>query len=102
MAGDLEIATNTDGRTFLQFTKSPLPIVSAWIFPDRWRLQFGPQGRAIGGKGTPAPRWGWAHLPSVASDATPPVGWKWEKQSGGRWRFSNAGTGEVMEGWLDP
>jgi len=41
LAGDLLLATNSDGDVYVQLTKTPFPLASAEVAGDRWQIAFG-------------------------------------------------------------
>src|SRR4030095_2800907 len=55
IVGEILYARHRDGRTLLQFTKNPLPFVTARTSADdSWQIEFVPQRRRFRGKGTPS------------------------------------------------
>lgn len=102
IAGELQLATHPDGRVWLQFTKSPIPLVVAQISSNHWQIQFVPQNRAFSGPGQPPARLGWLQFAHAVSGATPTPGWSWQKQADGSWRLENAASGEVIAGYFAP
>jgi hypothetical protein len=102
LAGELQLATGANGRSFVQFTKTPLPIVVGQTTSTNWQIQFVPQNRSFSAPGKPSSRLIWLHLASCLSGQPAPKGWTFEKRDGGAWRFENKGSGEVLEGWLAP
>src|SRR5688572_11265650 len=40
IAGELLLASHRNGETWLQFTKTPLPLVVARITTNRWQIEF--------------------------------------------------------------
>src|SRR5437762_2550749 len=63
LAGDLLVATNLDGRTLVQFTKTPLPFVVAQATSNTWQIQWVPQNKIFSGHGQPPRRLTWLYLP---------------------------------------
>jgi hypothetical protein len=98
--GDLVLATDTTGRSFVQFEKMPLSLVTVQITPKDWTLDF----KQLGGfwKGhQPAPtRTIWLYLPDALAGKPVPPPLHFEQQADGNWRLENQKTGEILEGFL--
>ena len=102
IAGEVLIASHGDKRAFVQFSKTPFPILVAQTAPERWEMTFVPEQRTFGGGGRPWPRFPWLYLaPALQGDKLPdklifnPVGTE-------GWRLENRSTGEVIEGSFLP
>lgn len=102
IAGELLVATHFDGRAFVQFTKTPLPFVVAQITTHSWQIQFVPENRTFSGRGRPAARLIWLHLPGCLAGAPPPPPLAWQPSGTGNWRLQHRSTGESLEGYLTP
>jgi hypothetical protein len=102
IAGELLVASRTDGRVFLQFTKTPLPFVVAQITADAWQIEFIIENKVFSGPGRPPSQLGWLQLARCLAALPPPRRWRWEKLDDGRWRLENRTTGELFEGFLAP
>ena len=102
IAGEVQIATHPDGRVWLQFTKSPIPLVVGQITSTRWQIQFVSQNRTFSGPGQPPSRLGWLQLARAVSGAAAAGVWVWQQQADGAWRLENPSSGEVIEGYLAP
>lgn len=102
IAGDLMIATNPNGRGFVQFTKTPLPFVVAQSTTDSWQIQFVPNNKTYSGRGNPPARLVWLYLPRCLAGLPPPKSWTWQRLDNNRWRLENRSTGEFLEGYLTP
>jgi hypothetical protein len=103
IAGELVVALGPNGDSFVQFTKTPIPMVTAQTAGNRWELQFGPEARKFSGEGTPPHRFIWPYLAwCLDQAAAPPAGWTFHREGQGRWRFRNDSTGETLEGYLRP
>ena len=129
IAGELLLATNPDGRALLQFTKTPLPFVTAQLSGDAWQIEFTPQQRRFAGMGTAPPRLLWVHLAgalgqapiehrqnantSAAADHAhgapirqarlrlpEPLHFEWADEHS--WKLENRDTGEAISGFLNP
>ena len=102
MAGELLVATHSDGRAFVQFTKTPLPLAVAQSAPDAWQIEFPVQNKRYTGRGEPPASILWLQLPRCLSGARPVKPWSWQLLDNGRWRLENRATGETLEGALNP
>jgi len=99
IAGDVMVATDPQGRSFVQFSKSPFPLVIAQTTSSRWQVEFPAQNKRYSGPGSPPKRLIWLYLPLVLSGKAPPHGWIWTN-SGSNWRLHNPATGEEVEGFF--
>lgn len=97
IAGDLIMATNTDGDCFIQFTKTPFTIATAQIAGARWQLQFGNDQHSWRGSGTPMTRFVWFQLPRALAGTPVAPDWQFQSTTNG-WQFENPQTGENLEG----
>lgn len=99
IAGDVLVATRPDGRSFVQFSKSPFPLVTAQSAPNQWAVEFPPQNKHYAGKGEPPKRLLWLYLPRVLSGIPPPNGFTWHEDSD-EWRLENKANKESLEGFF--
>jgi hypothetical protein len=102
IAGELLVATHRNGETFLQFTKTPLPLVVVRTTTNRWHIEFIAEHRARSGHGQPPAQFGWLQLARCVGGAAPLTQWHWEKFPDDRWRLENRVSGETFEGFLTP
>ena len=102
LAGELLLATHADGRTWLEFTKTPLTLVQGRTDAHGWRAQFPTRGRAFSGRNAAPRTIGWLHLASCLEGRPPPDGWSFAVKPGDAWRLENAATGEVIDGFFAP
>lgn len=101
LAGDLLFAAHNDGRFWIQFTKTPFPLVTARRDGTVWQIEF--QGHhPFSGKGEPPKRFVWFEVPRIAAEQTPASPWRMEKISKESWRIENPRTGESLEGFVGP
>ena len=100
--GDLVLASNPDGRTLIQFDKTPLSMVLAQTTPTRWFIRFPQRQISFSGHGTPPTRFAWLYLPAALNGKPLPLGFDFERKPDGGWRLENTGTGEILEGYLSP
>ena len=99
IAGDLIVAARPDGEAFVQFSKTPFPLVVARETAHQWQVEFPPQNKHYSGRGTPPKRVIWLYLPRVLAGQPPPPNWTWHQDSSG-WRLENRTTGESLEGYF--
>lgn len=102
LAGELVLADHTDGRSFVQFTKGNLPIVTGQFSATHWRIEFPPRKLSFAARGAPPARFGWLQLPRALRGEKLPNVWSMVKKEGGGWRLENRKTGEALEGILSP
>jgi hypothetical protein len=102
IAGELIVAENPDGRSFVQFTKTPLPFVVALTTSNSWQIQFVPENKTFSGRGKPPTRLAWLYLPRCLEGQPPPRSWKWQRTENDGWRLENWVTGQSLEGFLNP
>lgn len=100
IAGEVIVATRTDGECFVQFTKSPFPIVTARATPRRWFVEFPPQNKHYAGRGAPPKRVIWLWLPRVLTGKPPPRNWSWHQDASG-WKLQDHNNGEELEGFFE-
>ena len=101
IAGELLVAT-APGKTFVQFSKSPFPMVVAQSTTNRWQVEIPMQGKRYSAPGKPPARLIWLYLPNMIQGQPPPGHWLFQKLSDDRWRVENKKTGESIEGYLEP
>lgn len=102
LAGEIVYAHNSDGRSGIQFTKTPLPLVLAQTTPQRWLIQFPPRSLSFGGRGRPPTRFAWLYLPAALAGEPLPQRFQFQRKADGGWRLENSRTGETLEGFLTP
>ena len=99
IAGELVVATRSDGRTLLQFIKTPFPLVIAQTTSNLWQIEIPPQNRVVAGRGTPPSRAGWLQLARALSGKPVAPAWHFGRD-GSDWRLENPRSGEVVSGYL--
>jgi hypothetical protein len=99
VAGEVIVATGTNGRSFVQFSKVPFPLVIARASSRQWEVEFPPQNKHYSGRGAPPLRLIWLWLPRVLSGEPPPKTWSWRNDDSG-WRLENLSNGEFIEGYF--
>ena len=99
IAGDVLVATRANGDAFIQFSKTPFPLVIARENAHQWQVEFPPQSKHYAGRGRPPRRVIWLYLPRVLAGEPPPKGWTWHHDASG-WQLANGATGESLEGFF--
>jgi hypothetical protein len=126
LAGDLVLATHADGRSLLQFSKTPLSLVTAQLTPTHWLIEFPPAGIGFSGmrqppvglgdtrlrapkdapsgdaNKRPSTRFLWLYLSAALSGQPLPPQLRFERKPDGGWRLENARVHETLEGFLAP
>lgn len=102
LAGELLLASTAGGGSWVELTKTPLPLVVAIRADGRWRIEFPGAGRPFAGRGDPPARFLWLYLrPALAGEALP-RNLKFARKPEAGWRLENVRTGETLEGFLAP
>ncbi len=103
IAGELLVATRTDGACLVEFTKTPLPMVVLRTTTNSWQFKYVPMNRTFSGRGAPPSRVAvWFYLAHCLAGSPPPKLWQWNVQTNNSWRLANPYTGEFLEGYLAP
>ena len=102
IAGEVLLASHIDGRTFLQFSKTPLPILTVWWAETTWQIHFASENRKLSGRGTPSSRLGWAHLARAWTGIPAAAAFTFTQPDDNRWILTNHSTGEMISGFLTP
>lgn len=100
IAGEILLATNATGRTFVQFTKTPFPFVIAQTTTNIWQIESPTQNRIFAGHGSPPARVLWFQLPCAWSGSPLPRRWIWKETETG-WHLENTSNGETLEGYFN-
>ena|ERR1043166_3555344 len=101
IAGEILLATSDDGRVFVQFSKTPFPLIMAQSTPSNWQVEIPTQNKRYSGRGHPPARLIWLYLPRLLSGQPPPDGWVFKKLAERSWRLENPSTGEAVEGFFN-
>lgn len=97
LAGDLLVATNANGRMFVQFVKDPFPLATAQAHRDRWQIDFAAGRRSWRGGGAPPNLFLWFQLPAALRGEKLKGSWKFFCSTD-VWRIENPRRGEWLEG----
>ncbi len=99
VAGDILVATRPDGRSFVQFTKDPFPLIVAQSAPHEWEVKLPMQGQRHAGHGKPPKRLIWLWLPRALAGQALPRGWTWHESSKG-WTLEDTKSGQMLKGYF--
>ena len=103
IAGELLVARSAAGdRTLVQFSKTPLPLLTAQTVQGGWQIVFVPPARTFSGMGLPSTRLLWLHLADGLAGAKLPEPLRFSRPPGGGWQIENRRTGEMISGYLNP
>ncbi len=102
LGGDLVMASDDAGRCFLEFSKTPMTLVSVQTTPKQWLIQFPPRDYSFTGHRRPPARFLWLHLPAALAGQPPRSPLRFERKPDGGWRLENTSSGESVEGFLGP
>jgi hypothetical protein len=100
LGGDLVLATDTNGRSYVQFEKMPLSLVTVQITPQNWSLNFQQFGGFWKGHQPAPPRTVWLYLPDALAGKPVPKPLHFEQMPNGNWRLEDTKTGEILEGFV--
>jgi len=103
VAGDLLVAMHWNGRNVVQFTKPPLPFVTAQNDTNHWQIQYFAQKKNYSGRGQAPDGMLWLQLPEnlAASVSTRrDTDWSITRKRGGSWQLTNTVSGESLDGFL--
>jgi len=100
--GDIVLATDANGRSFAQFDKTPLTIVTVEVTPQQWMIRFPQFGGFWTGHGAAPTRTVWPYLADAIAGKKLPEPLHFEQKPDGNWRLQNLKTGEILEGFLSP
>jgi hypothetical protein len=98
VAGEILVATRADGRAFVQFSKTPFPLIIAQETRERWAVEIPPQNKKYAGRGAPPKRLIWLYLARALQGKPPPSNWKWRQDADG-WHLETP-RGESVEGYF--
>jgi hypothetical protein len=102
IAGEVLVASDKNGQEFVQFTKTPFPMIIAQSASNHWQVEIPMQNKRYSGPGSPPARLIWLYLPRLLSGQPPPKNWSWNALADDRWQLENHRTGESISGYLSP
>jgi hypothetical protein len=97
LAGELLLASNTNGNFFVQFTKTPFALATAQRVGDRWQIELGAGDYRRSGRGRPPARFAWFQLPAALAGTAVSGDWNFDLVATNSWRLENHRTGEALE-----
>lgn len=100
IAGEILMATNRNGAAFIQFTKTPLPLMIAQTSSNGWQIEAPTQNKRYSGRGQPPARVSWFQLPRACAGLSPAKNWVWNNSNNG-WELKNSSTGESLAGYFN-
>jgi len=100
--GDLVFASHADGRSLIEFDKTPLSMVSAQTTSTNWLISFPQRRWSFTGRGSGPARFAWLHLYAALEGKPLPSTLHFERKADGGWRLENTRTGETLEGYFSP
>jgi hypothetical protein len=100
--GDLVLASDADGRSLIQFDKTPLSLVFVQTTPTHWLIRFPQRQMSFSGDGPGPTRFAWLYLHAALAGEPLPLPLQFERKPQGGWRLENTRTGEILEGYLSP
>lgn len=102
IAGELLVAIHPDKRAWIQFTKAPLPLVTAQVTAQKWQIEFIPEKRIFTGDGEPPSHLIWLHFLRALNGILPPAPLQFHKTADASWHLENQRSGESLSGYLNP
>ncbi len=102
LAGELLLATQTNGNFLIQFSKPPFDFATAQVIHGQWQIEFGDGQRRWRGRGNPPTRFAWFQLPRALAGEGLASPWRFLRPTADSWRLENSGTGESLEGGFFP
>ena len=102
LAGELILATRTNGDFFVQFAKTPFSLATAQVLDGQWQIEFGDGKRRWGGRGETPGRFAWFQLPHALTNGSLAKHWRCTHPAPDSWRLENLRTGESLEGGFFP
>ena len=102
LAGELLVATNVDGRSLIEFVKTPLSLVHARTTSSGWQIHFASGRSRFAGHGPAPVRFLWLQLPRAWRGEAGGGHWRFLRESDARWRLESLDTDESIAGYLAP
>jgi len=99
IAGEVMLASKPNGDLFVQFTKTPFPLVIAQKVTNSWQINFPTENKRYSGLGSPPKRLIWFWLHDAMAGTLSSKAWSWHQNEKG-WRLENHATGEWLEGYF--
>jgi hypothetical protein len=96
IAGEILVATRSDGRAFVQFSKNPFPLLIAQSTRKGWQVETPTDNKFHSGHGKPPARLIFLYIPRLLEGDPAPKGWTYEKVGDG-YKLENHHNGESLE-----
>lgn len=100
IAGDLLVAISQNGRSLIQFSKTPLPVVTAELGSNSWRITYAARQRTLSGSGAPPDRFLWLQFPDGLIGRHSSTNWYFARTKDDAWHFEHLVSEETLEGYL--
>jgi hypothetical protein len=101
IAGEVLFASHLDGRSMLQFTKTPLPFVTVQTTCASWQVEFAGGQRRFAGARSPSMRLLWVHLARALNGTGLPSSLEFSQHEHG-FALTNKTNGESITGFFAP
>jgi len=102
LAGEIVVALNADGRCFVEFSKTPFPLVRAECGDSRWEIEFPPEKLFYAGGSPPPRQLAWLQVCRGLAGKATAFPWRFERHADGSWRLDNSLSQETVEGYYQP
>jgi hypothetical protein len=99
IAGEILVATQPDGRAFVQFSKNPFTLATARSTPKGWQVEQPTEKKFYSGHGKPPKRLILLYLPRMMAGEPAPKGLTYEKVNDG-YKVVNQKTGASLEAYF--
>ncbi|MSU35475.1 MAG: hypothetical protein EXS36_10240 [Pedosphaera sp.] len=83
VAGDLVMASHEDSRCLIQFSKTPMTLMSVQTTSPDWLIQFPPRRMNFTGHRQPPVRFAWLYLHAALAGKQLPSSFRFERQPDG-------------------
>jgi hypothetical protein len=97
LAGDIIVAIHESGNILVNFSKSAIPLITAQIVGDTWRLEVIEGGKSYSGKIPPPKRVFWFFLPDLIEGKEIPKSWMAETTEKGAWTVIKNNADEMIK-----
>ena len=102
VAGEVLLATQSDGSCWVQFSKPPFNLFTAQRTPQQWHIDFKQGFKRYSGRGAPPSRLIWFQLARAVRGDPVDAPWQFNRHEDNSWQLTNSTTRERLEGYLAP
>ncbi len=102
IGGDLVLARDNNGCCLIEFSKTPMTLVSVQTTRTNWLIEFPPRRMSFIGRSKPLDHFTWLYLYSALCGEPLPAALVFQPKADGGWRLENTRSGETLEGFLAP